>query len=188
MDEIINWSKFVYYVAHKFQGAGFRCGLEFEDLVQVGFEGYIRALKKVNPNVTESERTAYIRTRIFGTVIDALRSNSKYTRHQFDDARKLGALDCLPQEVSLEEFSSYFESDVLTKIIVWDLITQSLTPFEKHLVQLFFVRGCTMLEIAESFDYTESRISQLLSVAVRKMRELGQIRISHKPPTLKRFH
>lgn len=190
MEDVVNWSNFVYHIAHKFRKAGHRCGLELEDLAQAGFEGYIVALKRVNPDATESEKTSYLKTRIYGSIIDSIRSHSKYSRLHYDAARKADNFDCLPYEVQFEDFALHFkvEPSTLTKLIAWDLVSLGLTPFEKHLVRMFFVNGCTMFEIAESFGFTESRISQLLTIAINKLRNICQVKPKGKSLTLKSFH
>jgi RNA polymerase sigma factor for flagellar operon FliA len=166
--------------------------IEFEELVNTGVIGLIKAIDRYDENKAKFSTYAYIKIR--GEILDYLRKLDFLPRNLREKV-KSGELDALKEEVaafiSLEEklFSDsdrFTVKDILSssdrspeeEIIVAELrqkLTEAISrlPEKEQLVlQLIFVEELDLRSISEILGVSVSRVSQLKSSAIKRLRDL----------------
>jgi RNA polymerase sigma factor for flagellar operon FliA len=166
--------------------------IEFEELVNTGVIGLIKAIDRYDENKAKFSTYAYIK--IMGEILDYLRKLDFLPRNLREKV-KSGELDALKEEVaafiSLEEklFSDsdrFTVKDILSssdrspeeEIIVAELrqkLTEAISrlPEKEQLVlQLIFVEELDLRSISEILGVSVSRVSQLKSSAIKRLRDL----------------
>ncbi|MFQ5508691.1 MAG: FliA/WhiG family RNA polymerase sigma factor [Leptospirillia bacterium] len=91
-----------------------------------------------------------------------------------DSDREVNILDCIAQETTLDPLASLIQQDT------WDLLGESielLPEKERLVVTLYYYEELTMREIGGVLGITESRVSQLHSQAVLRIKgKIGTLR------------
>jgi RNA polymerase, sigma 28 subunit, SigD/FliA/WhiG len=174
------------------------CEIEFDDLVQTGIVGLLKALENYNEDKGKFSTYAYIRIR--GEILDFLRQQYIMPKTEKDKitiecADKLGdelpisknaimlSLDKIISEDG-EEFSfidlfasksktpeeEYAQKELLEKIS--EAIDKYLDDNEKKIIQYLYFEEKDPKEISEIMNISLGRISQLKSRAVEKLKKI----------------
>jgi RNA polymerase sigma factor for flagellar operon FliA len=166
--------------------------VEFEELVNTGVIGLIKAIDRYDENKAKFSTYAYIKIR--GEILDYLRKLDFLPR-TLREKVKSGELDALKEEiaafVSLEE-KLFADSDRFT---VKDILSSSdrspeeevilaelrqklaeaiskLPDKEQLVLQLIFVEELDLRSISEILGVSVSRVSQLKASAIKKLKDL----------------
>jgi RNA polymerase sigma factor for flagellar operon FliA len=166
--------------------------VEFDELVNTGVIGLIKAIEKYDEKKAKFSTYAYIKIR--GEILDYLRKLDFLPR-SVREKIKSGEIENLREEIisfiSIEE-KLFADSDRLT--VKDTLSSDSPTPEEELLVkdakerlteaikklsekeqlvlQLIFVEELDLKSIGEILGISVSRVSQIKSAAIRKLREI----------------
>jgi RNA polymerase sigma factor for flagellar operon FliA len=145
-----------------------------DDIASVAVVGLIQAVDRY-----ELERhvpfEAFAVRRIKGAILDEIRRNA-FAGRAATDARP-------PAPISLDELNGghhepsdpddehrqVLEQDVRSDVRA---AMDALAPRERTVVEDYYMRGCTLKEIARSLGVTEARICQLRSRAVAQLRAI----------------
>jgi RNA polymerase sigma factor for flagellar operon FliA len=85
-----------------------------------------------------------------------------------DSERDLGEIDVVPDKQSRDPLAEAQKADIK------DLITHELTRAERLIIVLYYYEQMTMKEIGATLDLSESRVSQMHSAIIARLRsELG---------------
>ena len=160
-------------------------GLE-EDLIAAARYGLVCAARKYSPSL--GDFVTFSNYRIWGAAKDELRHYAYGHRHTFVDELLVREGDSVPRNMprvfkSFEEFGQFSfdavvgtEEDPLEKVVKEDLVDHIweaivvLDQKEKDVVVYYFVSEWTQSKIAGMLGVTKSRVSQILTKAVKKMR------------------
>jgi len=140
-----------------------KASIDIEDLVSVGLIGLLEAAstydERKNPNFW-----LYAYKRVRGAMLDEIRS-----------ARYFGRAVGL--DYSFEEFLTAVHSGVCYMPLIefgekttWVNGLECLNARNRQIVALYFIRGFRLHEIATMFDITESRVAQICSKSLAKLR------------------
>src|SRR5947208_447326 len=151
---ILGYSPLVKYVAGRL-GSGLPAHVDEQDLVSYGLLGLIGAIERFDPDRDVKFET-YAIARIRGAIIDELR-----------------ALDWVPRSVrsrarDIERAITALEAK-LGRAPTDEEIAQ-LPEGEKLVVTLYYYEELTLREIGEVLGVTESRVSQLHTKAVLRLK------------------
>ena len=166
--------------------------VEFEELVNTGVIGLIKAIDRYDENKAKFSTYAYIKIR--GEILDYLRKLDFLPRNVREKVKN-GELDALKEEiaafVSLEE--KLFENsdrftvkDILSsserspeeEVILAELrqrlaeAISKLPEKEQLVLQLVFVEELDLKSISEVLGISVSRVSQIKSAALKKLKDL----------------
>ncbi|MEO2068749.1 MAG: sigma-70 family RNA polymerase sigma factor [Desulfurobacteriaceae bacterium] len=164
--------------------------LEFDELVNVGVIGLIKAIEKYDETKAKFSTYAYIKIR--GEILDFLRSLDFLPRSLREKVKNSEDLRELKEEIisfiSIEEHlfgdSDRFKiKDILTsdtrtpeeEVIVKELkerLTGALSKLserEQLILQLIFVEELDLKSISEILNISISRVSQIKTVALKKL-------------------
>src|ERR1700760_3792758 len=194
---VVAYSPMVKFVAGRL-GAGLPSHVEDADLISYGLVGLIGAIERFEPERGIKFET-FAMTRIRGSIIDELRSLGWVPRsvrsrareieqaqakleHQLqraptevDLADKLGMTETELQSALLEIANSWAAApqEALASNEVKDRLTEaigSLPEREQLVVALYYYENLTLREIGEVLGVTESRVSQLHTKAVMRLK------------------
>jgi len=85
-----------------------------------------------------------------------------------DSERDLGEIDVVPDKQSRDPMAEAQKADIK------ELITHELTRAERLIIVLYYYEQMTMKEIGATLDLSESRVSQMHSAIIARLRtELG---------------
>lgn len=87
------------------------------------------------------------------------------------DRRVTGGEEGEHQLESMAESLETNPSDVAHRHDLMDVLTRTLTPKEKHILQMYYLSGLTLREIGVRLELTESRVCQIHSNVIRRLRE-----------------
>lgn len=171
------------------------CGIEFDDLFQTGVIGLMKAIDSYNEERAQFSTYAYIRIR--GEILDYLRSLEIIPRTEKDRIITEYAEDgvyiplsnfaimlSLDRVISDEDEGISFidtfasktktpEEEYISKEIVEklkDYIDKSFSDTEKRVLQMLYFEEKEPKEISEIIGISLSRISQIKSHAVEKLK------------------
>lgn len=82
-----------------------------------------------------------------------------------DSSREVSEIDVLPDELSIDPVFEAQKSDLK------DLVTRGLSRAERLIIVLYYYEQMTMKEIGATLDLSESRVSQMHSAIITRMRE-----------------
>jgi len=168
--------------------------IEFDDLVNVGVIGLIKAIEKYNKDKAKFSTYAYIKVR--GEILDYLRSLDIVPRTVRDKIKKEKPVEegkSVPVSntavmVSIEKALSSDDSLKIIDTLVSSKETpeeeviredqkeklleaiQMLSEKEKKVLQMLYFEEKDLKSVAEEIDVSVSRVSQIKSEAVKKLR------------------
>ena len=165
--------------------------LEFEELVNVGVIGLIKAIDKYDENKAKFSTYAYIKIR--GEILDFLRKldfvsrsvREKIKNGDWEDVKSEAAIFLSIEESLFGDDSSLTLGDTLASseaspeevVISKDLkrvlaeAVSKLSDNEKLVLQLLFVEEFDLKSAAEVMGVSVSRVSQIKKAALLKLRE-----------------
>ncbi len=171
--------------------------VDFEELVNTGVIGLIKAIERYDSNKAKFSTYAYIKIR--GEILDYLRKQDFLPR-SVREKIKNGEISDLKEEivtlVSIEEklfgnSERYFVKDILVseepepeevlikeeaKRVLAEAISE-LSDKEQLVLQLIFVEGLDLKSIGEILGVSVSRVSQIKTGALKKLRKLLERRL-----------
>ncbi len=170
-------------------------GIEFDELVNTGIIGLIKAIDKFDANKAQFSTYAYIKIR--GEILDYLRSlhiMPRSMREKIKKEKEEGKdipLSNLAIMISMEKALSNEEGSArLIDIMVSDDIgpedraissqlhekiaeaLEQLNEKERRTLQMFFFEEKEPKEIAQILEISQSRVSQIKSQAIGKLKKL----------------
>ncbi len=172
-------------------------GIEFDELVNTGVIGLIKAIDRYNRDKAKFSTYAYIRIR--GEILDYLRSlqivprtmKDKIKKEQEKDPKKAIPLSNLAIMISMEK--AIGDEDGSTKLIdtfiskdrgpeeqaidseIRKILEKSMLELndnEKRTLEMFYFEEKEPKEIANELKVSLSRVSQLKSSALKKIRKI----------------
>ena len=157
-------------IAGRFVGRGER----YEDLVQVGTIGLIRAVDRCDPERT-SELTAYASRCVEGEIRHHLRDRCTVVRIprrvMQDDVKPAAARTPLPLDGEADEVMLFERLDEIGSaraMVAW--AAQSLDGRERLVVGLRYFCDLSQAEIGDRVGVSQVHVSRLLHDAIEKMR------------------
>jgi len=158
-------------------------GIEFEDLVGVGYVGLMEAKHHFDEEKNASFGT-YASIIIRGRILDYLRSldvRTKEEKKEEINRRKTISIEEFLSDSVKEDRLSFLgteDNNILERIekeelvnLVAEAIDSVLNDNEKLVLSLFFKEGLKQREIADIMELTPARITQIKKTALRKIRE-----------------
>ncbi len=171
------------------------CGIEFDELVNTGIIGLIKAIDKFDREKAQFSTYAYIKIR--GEILDYLRSLHVMPRSMREKIKKekeegkdiplsnLAIMISMEKALSGEDGSMRLIDIMVSEDIgpeeravssqVYDILLQAMQQLnekERRTLQMFFFEEREPKEIAKSLDVSQSRVSQLKSQAVKKLKKI----------------
>lgn len=171
------------------------CELEFDDLVQTGIIGLIKAIDKYDQDRAQFSTYAYIRIR--GEILDLLRSLEVIPRTEKDKIlteraeegvdiplSNFAIMLSLDKVISEEEESVSFMDTIISnsktpeeEYSIKEMIEKineymdtNFSDTEKRVIQMLYLEEKEPKEISEILGISLSRISQLKSSAIEKLK------------------
>ena len=172
--------------------------VEYEDLVSYGIFGLIDAIDKFDCDKNVKFET-YASLRIRGAILDQIRKmdwiprsvrqkqkriDAAYSKIETEYGRTATDEELAAEmEISLDEFYAWQGQTKITNLVSLDelekeeltgMIAESLdqlTEKEKKVVMLYYYEDMTLKEISAVLEVSESRVSQLHTKALAKMKK-----------------
>jgi len=141
------------------------CGMTYEDAVQEGFIGLMDAAERWSDDTDASFRT-YASYRILGQIIDASRDSSWKTRR--DDKEQVIIWD--KTDIVPDESSGTSELADTARCLRRILAGEWKDAREQTMWHCLYEKGWTLLATAKLLGVSESRVSQLRSVMLKRLR------------------
>ncbi|QKI80571.1 sigma-70 family RNA polymerase sigma factor [Kroppenstedtia eburnea] len=161
--------RLVYFVANQFR----QSKMEWDDLVQIGFIGLIKAVDRYNPGIKKVKFSTFAFHYIRGEILHELRALKRHNPAmevsvenvvegggEDDEIRLMDTLGTDPDEV---------ETTVSNRVALEEGMVD-LTCLEQEIIRLQYCKQWTRKEIAELFDVPEKRIRVIEQKAIRKLR------------------
>lgn len=175
--EIAQWESLVWYVVNRLKPR-LPHSVSEEELHSAGMVGLLKAARSYDPS-RGAEFKTYAYHRIRGAMLDELRSLDFLPRSLREKAREKGerapAVVGLPTDEdgsdSLEVeamISGAIENQELAEAL--QVAIRSLPEKMRVVMHLYYNEGRRMREIGEKLNLTESRVSQIHSAAVARLR------------------
>lgn len=161
-----------------------------DDIYSAGLEGLVRGVDRYDPQRGEPKR--FVERRIEGEIVDYLRSQDHLTRH-FRDMAKASGIEPWSAPISLSApiMISHVDRDRTLADVLRDECQESpeataarreqvdaveraaraLPPRTRDILRRYYSDEANMVEIAEVYGLTESRVCQLLHEAHARIRE-----------------
>ncbi len=172
---VVAYSPMVKFVAGRL-GAGLPSHVEDADLISYGLVGLIGAIERFEPERGIKFET-FAMTRIRGSIIDELRSLDWVPRSVRSRAREIeqaqAKLEHELQRAPTADEGAADPQEALASNEVKDRLTEaigSLPEREQLVVALYYYENLTLREIGEVLGVTESRVSQLHTKAVMRLK------------------
>jgi len=173
------------------------CGIDFDELVNTGIIGLIKAIEKYNQDRAKFSTYAYIKIR--GEILDYLRSlhivprtmREKIKKERVENPDKVVPLSNLAIMLSMEKALASEDGALrLMDTLVCDekgpedkaidseikeILLQAMSMLnekERIALQLFYFEEREPKEISEILNISQSRVSQLKSQAILKIRKI----------------
>ncbi len=173
------------------------CGIEFDELVNTGIIGLIKAIDKYNQDRAKFSTYAYIKIR--GEILDYLRSlhivprtmRDKIKKEKDENPDKAIPLSNLAIMISMEKALGSEEGSLR---LMDTLVSEDKSPEEEAIssemgemlkeammqlnekeriaLQMFFFEEREPKEISEYLNISQSRVSQLKSQAINKIKRI----------------
>lgn len=172
------------------------CDIEFDDLVQTGILGLIKAIDNYNQDRAQFSTYAYIRIR--GEILDFLRSieiiprtekeriTTEYAESEVEiPLSNFAVMLSLDKVISEEDesvsFIDTFVSNSKTpeeEYIVKELVDRAkyyidnnMSEIEKKVIQMLFFEEKEPKEVSETLGISVSRISQIKTAVIEKLKK-----------------
>jgi len=159
-------------VSHSFCGIKHIPCQDVDDYVSIGRLGLLDAAERYRPDKGASFNT-YSEIRIKGHLIDHYR-NETYNRHTKQPKPHPLSLEELSEQ-GIEPSADGLEGRTANKELAHELLA-SLPERERVIIRLLYWLNLTQNEIAQVFDLTESRISQLRIKTLTQLRQSAEAR------------
>ncbi|RMH04340.1 MAG: sigma-70 family RNA polymerase sigma factor [Planctomycetota bacterium] len=177
-DRIAEWEDLVWFVVNRIRPR-LPVSVSDEELHSAGMVGLMVAARSYDPS-RGAEFKTYAYHRIRGAILDELRRIDFLPRSQRDRARREGveapAFVAIPTDEDGQEslVSDPVEAALENEELLAELRRQILLLPEKMRVvmTLYYSEGLKMREIGERLHLTESRVSQIHSNAVARLRRV----------------
>lgn len=153
--------------------------MDMEDCIQTGLLGLIQAAKRFDSSNYDPEKgtlstlfRSYAYNRIRGAVIDEVRKQTFVRRRGLEHGLKFQMLS-MDYETSDGEGTFIFDVGIRDDPAEWIAVIDALDVLDDKEIQIVmgFMIGMTGKELAEKFEITESRVSQIAQLARSKMKE-----------------
>ncbi len=162
--------RLVYFVANQFR----QSKMEWDDLVQIGFIGLIKAVDRYNPGIKKAKFSTFAVHYIRGEIMKEFRNQRRHNpavevsvermvEGGGDEDEALRLMDTLgtdPDEV---------ETMVSNRVALEEGMAD-LTDLERDVIKFRFGKQWTEDEVAELFDVSQKRICAIEQGAIRKLR------------------
>ncbi|BCD61857.1 RNA polymerase sigma factor for flagellar operon FliA [Nitratiruptor sp. YY08-26] len=170
-------------------------GIEFDELVNTGIIGLIKAIDKFDESKAQFSTYAYIKIR--GEILDYLRSLHIMPRSMREKIKKekeegkdiplsnlaimismdkaIGSGDDSMRLIDVMISDDIGPEDQAISSQVGDLITmamEQLSEKEKRTLQMFFFEEREPKEIAQTLGISQSRVSQIKTQAIKKLKTI----------------
>src|SRR5215203_5946826 len=163
---VVAYSPLVKFVAGR-TGARLPSHVDQADLISYGMIGLIEAMERFEPR-RQIRFETFAMQRIRGAIIDELRSLDWVPRSVRSRARDIEAANSkLEHESAPDPQAALDTSEVKDRLAE---AIQDLPERETLVVALYYFENLTLREIGEVLGVTESRVSQLHSKAVLRLR------------------
>jgi len=175
--EIEQWESLVWYIVNRLK-PGLPASVSEEELFSAGMMGLLKASRSYDPD-RGAEFKTYAYHRIRGAMLDELRRLDFLPRTIRERAREEGrnapAIVGLPTdedgsdslEVAGDDFSSVENEELLVALRGG---IEELPDKMRVVMHLYYSKGQRMREIGEQLGLTESRVSQIHSAAVARLK------------------
>ncbi len=179
---IVNYTNLVHYVIHHSHFVNLSV-IEEKDYFQFGIEGLSEAIDRFDPDFGTKFET-YAIQRIRGKIIDELRKlqikprnnfdengNYKYSNISLDyhsaseDGYSLHEVLSSEEPKPEEEYQKIEQKDLLKEAI------KTLNERERLIISLYYYENLNYKEISEVLDISVSRVSQIHSRVMEKLKE-----------------
>ncbi len=172
-------------------------GIEFDELVNTGIIGLIKAIDKFDDKKAQFSTYAYIKIR--GEILDYLRSLHVMPRSMREKIKKekeegkdiplsnlaimismekaLGSEEGSPRLIDVMVSEDIGPEEQAIRSQMGDMIhdaMEQLNEKERRTLQMFFFEERDPKEIAQALGISQSRVSQIKSQAVRKLKVILQ--------------
>ncbi|KAA3604883.1 MAG: hypothetical protein DWQ01_19950 [Planctomycetota bacterium] len=174
--DIDQWRQLVWHLVNRIRPRLPSCVSE-EDLFSAGMEGLLTAARSYDPS-RGAEFKTYAYHRVRGSILDELRRMDYLPRSQREKARRLGyeppAVVGIPtdedgqESLTAGEIEPACEQRDLQEVL--DAAVQELPAKMRTVLILYYKENLRMREIGERMCLTESRVSQIHSNAVARLR------------------
>jgi RNA polymerase sigma factor (sigma-70 family) len=175
-------SALIWSIVRRFGVGAESSAVDVDEMFAAGLEGAVQALSAWDPAGGKA-KVSWIWTRVYGAVVDELRrqsgkrtgwSRAKGERFRLYSLEEIleGHLDeggpggWTPAEL-IEEPVEYDGAEQLS----FDELVVDLTAKEQEVLSLRFRDGLRLQQIGDRYGVTESRVSQIVTGAVRKLRD-----------------
>jgi len=184
---IMNYTNLVHYVIHNSKFMSFNI-MNDKDYFQFGIEGLSEAIDRFDPNIGTKFET-YAIQRIKGKIIDELRKIQIKPRVNNSDENIFYSNVSLFTPVSEDGSCMLYEilpdnrelpDEFVNKNEIKDLLfkaIENLEEKERLVLTLYYYENLSYKEIAKVLDVTVSRISQLHTKIINKLRDEIKIMI-----------
>lgn len=155
----------VYYIAHSFQNS---TGLEYDDLVQEGMVGLVKAAR------TFDESRGFLFSTYAGNCIqkEILAYMKRQRKHKRDISinQDIRGTDGAPMEeilgYSQKEYENVWKRDLLERCI------RSLNQSQREIVLLYYGKGLKQKEIAKQLGISQGQVCRIIKRCLEKMRKI----------------
>jgi len=146
-----------------------------DDLITAGTLGLIQAVDRFDPTC-RARFSSYAQHRIHGAMLDFLRSEDPLSRVE---RRRIRQIDSVggPVTVSIDQMPSdhlrsntHADLQTLATVTLWDAARRCLSGRENRVLKMIYLLGRSNREVAIEIGVNESRVSQLKSRAISKLR------------------
>jgi RNA polymerase sigma factor for flagellar operon FliA len=148
--------------------------LDYGELFTAGLEGAASAADSFDPDRGATLKT-WVHTRIRGAVLDEIRRQARWSGRLRTNATSRQAFVVHYLEELLPGHEDLRLADTVNGVEApgepFELVIQSLGERERDILHLYFVEDLTLQAIAERFGVTESRVSQIKTAALTKLRD-----------------
>jgi RNA polymerase sigma factor FliA len=180
---ILAYQNLVKMTANK-MAQSFPNSVETEDLMSYGLFGLIDAIEKFDPDLGYKFET-YAVSRIRGAIIDEMRSLDWVPRsvraHDKESGKTSGTMIALDEPMSSEEGTATYGDSIYEDDWDRDMVdtvarqmadaTEAISEREHLVLSLYYYNGFTLAEIGTILGVTESRVCQIHTKTISKLRE-----------------
>ena len=140
--------------------------IDVEDLKSAAYLGLVEAASRFNPELGIAFST-FAYPRVFGAIQDFLRRETMGKRGNYSKVYSLNdqkdGESCLQD--TLEAQSERNDEEFL------EVVSQDLGDQAKEIIRFYFIDECSMREVGEKFNVSESRISQMIKRYKERIRD-----------------
>ena len=177
-NDLAKWQPLVWYVVNRFRNR-LPVSVSDDELFSAGMVGLMNASRSYDSSKGATFKT-YAYHRIRGGILDDLRRLDFLPRTQREKAKAAGvdapAFVTLPVDENGEEFLAAGEKEAeCENMELMELIRnriQDLPEKMRQVMTLYYSEGQRMRDIGEELGLTESRVSQIHTNAIQRLRRL----------------